>query len=239
MPHSEAHCSRLHRSCCSWTWSSIDSTSLYRRQLSANKRQLEHSSTWAGRSLILRRNMSGPNTVPWGTQECTSSPLDLMPSTSTDWVLPMRKASAHVSRLPRILACSSLPSSRRRGTLWKGLWEVKYDYIKLFTSVPELEYLIGGQKEQGFRWVFGSESMVALTKDLVVVQVHSHMQAENLLQELASYGCERDGTVVCCISSASFLEDGGNPCLSPLGWNFPALDRLLLEEGQGWGYLCC
>ena len=29
----------------------------------------------------------------------------------------------------------------------------------------------------------------------------------------------------------------GNPCLSPLGWNFPSLDRLLVEEGQDWGYL--
>ena len=86
-----------------WLGLAVVIPGLLSTQLSANKQQLESSSMWAGRLFISSWNKGGPKPVPYGTPEGTSSFLDLTLLTSTDWVLPMRNASAPISRLPRIL----------------------------------------------------------------------------------------------------------------------------------------
>ena len=100
MPQSKAHFSRFLRSCCSWTWSRVESITRYRRLSSANSRQRVSLWTWDGMSLIYRRNMRGPSTVPWETPDDTASSGDFVPSTKTDWVLPTKNSSIHLSRFP-------------------------------------------------------------------------------------------------------------------------------------------
>ncbi|KAH3859817.1 hypothetical protein DPMN_102638 [Dreissena polymorpha] len=47
--------------------------------------------TREGRSFMYRRKRRGPRTDPWGTPEVTGTWSDLVPSTTTDWDLPIRK----------------------------------------------------------------------------------------------------------------------------------------------------
>ena len=62
----------------------------YRRQSSANN--LAVLFTLLGRSLMyIKKNSSGPRTVPWGIPEVTGAVSDATPSTITLWVRPARK----------------------------------------------------------------------------------------------------------------------------------------------------
>jgi hypothetical protein len=51
--------------------------------------------TDSGKSLMYRRNRSGPRTVPWGTPDVTGDLPDFIPSHTTSWVLYWRKLAIH------------------------------------------------------------------------------------------------------------------------------------------------
>ena len=81
IPQVSPHNSRAARSLCRASWSSTDWMGRYKRQSSANSRTCEV--TTLGRSLMWRRNSSGPSTEPCGTPESTDTWLDFLPSTTT------------------------------------------------------------------------------------------------------------------------------------------------------------
>ena len=87
--HLLLHSTRESRSRCSASWSLALWIGRYKRQSSANIRTLEV--TFSGRSLLCRKNKSGPMTVPSGTPETTCAGSDFAPSPSTHWLLCFRK----------------------------------------------------------------------------------------------------------------------------------------------------
>ena len=118
--HLSSHSSSADRS----FWKSFESvwflTCLYSKLSSANKRNVEVE-TISGRSLMYTRNNSGPNNVPCGPPESTSSFADSHPSTSTCCVLEDKKGVIHCRVFPRTSLCQSLWSKRLCGTLSNAL----------------------------------------------------------------------------------------------------------------------
>jgi hypothetical protein len=118
MPHLFAHPSRCLRSACSVRWSSSFLIVLYSRQSSANKRTDEL--TQCGRSFIWHKNIIGPSTVPWVTQESTDCSCEHSPSTIVLIVLVDWQLVSHEWMLPLMPYCSSLCRSLAYGTVAKS-----------------------------------------------------------------------------------------------------------------------
>ena len=69
------------KSFCSWMASSSELIVLYNRQSSANNRNGELKPS--AMSLMYKRNIKGPRTVPWGTPDWTITGSDEAPSKTT------------------------------------------------------------------------------------------------------------------------------------------------------------
>ena len=61
-------------------------------QSSVNNRTVELEMQ-SGRSFIYTRNRMGPSTVPCGTPEVTGTDVEVSPSSTTAWVLLLRKSA--------------------------------------------------------------------------------------------------------------------------------------------------
>ena len=81
--------------------------------------------TREGRSLIYRRKRSGPRTDPCGTPEVTGTWSDLMPYTTTDWDLPIRKDWIQDMVWSEAPCSLSLYSNLRWLTLSKALLKLR------------------------------------------------------------------------------------------------------------------
>ena len=144
-------------------WRSFESvwflTCLYSKLSSANKDNVEIE-TNSGRSLMYTRNNSGPNTVPYGTPESTSSFTDSHPSTSTCCVLEDIKDvihcrvfhGLHSDKVYEVSACAELCQM-----LWRNLggWR-QFDLFLISVSPQFLGWLILAVISK----IFGSERRV-------------------------------------------------------------------------------
>jgi hypothetical protein len=144
-------------------WKSFESdwfiTCLYSKLSSANKRNVEVETT-SGRSLMYTRNNSGPNTVPCGPPESTSSFADSHPSTSTCCVLEDKKVVIHCRvfhGLHRVKVYEVSVYAELCQTLWRNLgrWR-QFDLLLISVSPKFLGWLILAV----IRKIFESESRV-------------------------------------------------------------------------------
>jgi hypothetical protein len=144
-------------------WKSFESdwflTCLYSKLSSANKRNVEVETT-SGRSLMYTRNNSGPNTVPCGPPESTSSFADSHPSTSTCCVLEDKKSVIHCMvfhGLHSVKVYEVSAYAELCQTLWPNLgrWR-QFDLLLISVSPQFLGWLILAV----MRKIFGSESRV-------------------------------------------------------------------------------
>jgi hypothetical protein len=144
-------------------WKSFESdwfiTCLYSKLSSANKRNVEVETT-SGRSLMYTRNNSGPNTVPCGPPESTSSFADSHPSTSTCCVLEDKKVVIHCRvfhGLHSVKVYEVSVYAELCQTLWPNLgrWR-QFDLLLISVSPKFLGWLILAV----IRKIFESESRV-------------------------------------------------------------------------------
>ena len=116
-----AHSIMVSRSCCSCCSSEVLLILLYRRTSSANNLIVVKGEILAPISLTYRRNIRGPNTVPWRTPERSGESAEEASSRTTLCCLWHNHDSIHLSVFPVIPWCSSLYSRPRWGTVSKAL----------------------------------------------------------------------------------------------------------------------
>ena len=101
-------------------------------------------------SLIYNRNISGSNTVPWGTPAFTETSLDAWFSRISLWLCLVTHCSIHLIRSPWIPQFLNLQSKRLWGTMSKALQKSSHTRSTCF--LLSIAFKISSVRDKSWLW---------------------------------------------------------------------------------------